>query len=287
MRYTILFLTAVSVIVFGCAKQQPLARQYTLTGQILEIKSGGAELVIRHDDIKGFMPGMTMPFTVKDPALSKDRVAGDLIRATLNVTDTEAWLSSIEKTGWAPLPERKEPLKPAVELVEPGQEVPDQALLDQDGKSFRLSSLRGKAVLLTFIYTRCPLPDFCPRMDASFGAVQKAIKAGRLQGPLHLLSVSFDPDFDTPAVLKAHAAGLGADPALWTFATAPKAEVEAWGARLGLSLIRDAKDPASITHNLRTAVIDRQGRLVTILDGNDWTPDQAIAALASVPAQSK
>jgi protein SCO1/2 len=272
--------------VAACTRQ-PAARQYTLVGQILEVRSGGAELVIRHDDIPGFMPGMTMPFRVKDPALARGRIAGDLVRATLMVTDDEAWLGTVEKTGWAPLPERKEPLRPAVSLVEPGETVPDQALVDQDGKPLRLSSLRGSAVLLTFVYTRCPLPEFCPRMDAFFGTVQRAVKDGRLRGPVRLLSVSFDPDFDTPAELRAHALRVGADGTVWTFATAPRAEVEAWGARLGLSLIRDEKNPADITHNLRTAVIDRQGRLVTILDGNQWAPAEAIAALASVPAESK
>lgn len=291
VRQTHLLLIPIVLFVAACSgpssAPQPKPRQYTLTGQILEVRSGGAELVIRHDDIPGFMPGMTMPFRVKDPSLAKGRVAGDLIRATLMVTDDESWLATVEKTGWAPLPERKEPLRPAISLVEPGELVPDQGLVDQDGKAFRLSSLRGSAVLLTFIYTRCPLPEFCPRMDAFFEAVQRAVKDGRLRGPVRLVSVSFDPDFDTPAELRAHAARVGADPAIWTFATAPRAEVEAWGARLGLSIIRDENNPAIITHNLRTAVIDRQGRLVKILDGNQWIPDEAIAALASVPVVSK
>ena len=286
MRRTHLSLIALPLLVLACARQ-PAARQYTLTGQIFEVRAGGRELVIRHDDIPGFMPGMTMPFRVKDAALAKGRVAGDLVRATLMVTDEDAWLGTVEKTGWAPLPERKELLRPAIALVEPGEMVPDQALVDQDGKPFRLSSLRGSAVLLTFIYTRCPLPEFCPRMDAFFGTVQRAMKDGRLRGPVHLLSVSFDPDFDTPATLLAHALRAGADRAVWTFATAPRADVESWGARLGLSLIRDGKTPAAITHNLRTAVIDRQGRLVKILDGNQWTPDEEITALASVPDLSK
>jgi protein SCO1 len=276
-----------AILLAATCARQPAARQYTLVGQIFEVRPGGAELVIRHDDIPGFMPGMTMPFRLKEPALAKGLVAGDLVRATLMVTDDEAWLATVEKTGWAPLPERKEPLRPAVSLVEPGEEVPDRGLVDQDGKPFLLSSLRGSAVLLTFIYTRCPLPEFCPRMDAFFEFVQRAIKDGRLRGPVRLLSVSFDPDFDTPAVLRAHAVRAGADRAVWTFASAPRAEVEAWGARLGLSLIRDERNPADITHNLRTAVIDREGRLVRILDGNQWIPDEAIAALASVPAVSK
>lgn len=266
----------------ACARQ-PEARQYQLTGQVLVVKPDGSELVVHHDEVKGFMPAMTMPFRLKDPALARGRLPGDLIRATLMVTDEEAWLTAIEKTGWAPTPERQESAQPAVALVKPGETVPDETLVDQDGQAFRVSSLNGSAVLLTFIYTRCPLPDFCPRMDVFFAAVQKAIKEGRLRDPVRLVSVSFDPDFDTPAELRAHASRVGADKALWTFATAPRARVEAWGARLGLSVIRDEKNPSDITHNLRTAVIDRQGRLVTILEGNRWTPDQAIAALASVP----
>jgi protein SCO1 len=283
----LLVVTVVLLFMFTACAREPVARQYQLTGQILQVKPDGTELVIRHHDIPGFMPGMTMPFRLKDPALAKGRVAGDLIRATLMVTDDDAWLSSVEKTGWQPLPVETVSAAPPVELVDPGGMVPDETLTDQDGKTFRLSSLRGSAVLLTFIYTRCPLPEFCPRMDAYFGTVQRAIKDGRLRGPIHLVSVSFDPGFDTPAALRNYAARVGADPAIWTFATAPDARVEAWGARLGLSLIRDPKDPSVITHNLRTAVIDRQGRLVKILDGNQWTPDEAIAALASVPADSK
>jgi protein SCO1/2 len=168
-------------------------------------------------------------------------------------------------------------------VLAPGDAVPDETLIDQDGKAFRVSSLEGSAVLLTFIYTRCPLPDFCPRMDENFAAVQQAIEDGRLRGPIRLLSVSFDPDADTPAALRAHALRRGADKAVWTFATAPRERVEAWAGRFGVSVIRDPKDPSAITHNLRTAVIDRKGRLVAILDGNRWTPAEAIAALASVP----
>jgi protein SCO1/2 len=286
VRRTLFLAVPILLLVTACARQ-PIARQYQLTGQILQVKPDGTELVIRHEDIPGFMPGMTMPFRLKNPALARGRVVGDRVRATLMVTDEEAWLSSVEKTGWAPLPVRQDPVQPAADLIAPGEMVPDETLTGQDGRAFRISSLRGSAVLLTFVYTRCPLPEFCPRMDVYFGAVQQAIKDGRLRGPIRLLSVSFDPDFDTPAELRTHATRVGADPAIWTFATAPRARVEAWGARLGLSLIRDTKDPAAIIHNLRTAVIDRQGRLVRILDGNQWTPDEAISALASVPAPSK
>ena len=280
LRLNRLSLVSLVVLAATCTRS-PAPRQYDLKGQVLTVSPDGRELVVRHDEVEGFMPAMTMPFRLKDPALARDRRPGDLIRARLMVTDVESWLAGIEKTGWAPLPEEDGPSRPAVELTKPGDPVPDETLVDQDGKAFRISSFRGSAVLVTFIYTRCPLPEFCPRMDAYFAAVQKAVAGGRLGGPVRLLSVSFDPEFDTPAVLKAHAAGVGADPRIWTFATAPADRVEAWGGRLGLSVIRDPKDPSDLTHNLRTAVIDPQGRLATVLDGNRWTVDEAVAALSS------
>jgi protein SCO1/2 len=252
---------------------------------VLAVRADGREITIHHDDVKGFMPAMTMPFQLKDPALAKGRMPGDMVKATLVVTDNEAWLSRVVKIGWAPFPEPSAAAAPpAIDLLRNGDEVPDETLIDQSGTAFQFSSLRGSAVLVTFIYTRCPMPDFCPRMDALFAAVQRAIQAGRVPGKVRLLSVSFDPDFDAPAVLKAHAAAMGADERVWTFATAPRAQIEQWGARLGLSVLRAAGDPSDITHNLRTAVIDRRGRLVTVLGGNQWTAEQAIAALASVPA---
>jgi protein SCO1/2 len=230
------------------------------------------------------MAAMTMPFKVKDPGLVKGRVPGDLVKGTLMVTDEDAWLSRLEKTGWAPFPDRETTEPPRVERLEPGAAVPDETFIDQNGDPFRLSSLKGSVVIVTFIYTRCPLPDYCPLMDRRFAAIQRAVQGGRTGTPIRLLSISFDPDHDTPAVLRAHAARLGADPAFWTFATAPREAVDTFGARLGLDVIRDVKNPADITHNLRTAVLDRQGRLVTVLNGNGWSVEDALAALASVPA---
>lgn len=276
----LLFLAFVLLLDAGCRRQPP-ARQFPITGQVLAVAPGGQEITIRHDEVKGFMPAMVMPFKVKDATLTKGRLPGDLVKARLFVTDDEAWLEDVEKTGWAPFPERSEASTPAFDLLKEGQPLPDETLVDQDGRAFRLSALRGSPVLLTFVYTRCPLPTYCPLMDRHFQAVQNAIKEGRLAANVRLVSISFDPDFDTPAVLKAHAARVGADPRIWTFATAPRPQIEALGGRLGLSVIRDAQDPTSITHNLRTAVVDAQGRLVGVLNGNEWTPEQAIAALAS------
>jgi len=273
---------AALVVALPACRREPPARQYQITGHVLAVKADGTEITIRHDDIPGFMAAMTMPFTVKDPLVIKGRVPGDLVRGTLMVTDEGHWLSRLEKTGWAAFPATTE--APPVPLLEAGEAVPDETFIDQDGHAFRLSALKGSIVVVTFIYTRCPLPDYCPLMDRRFAAVQQAVKDGRTARGVRLLTISFDPDHDTPAALRAHAARLGADPALWTFATAPRDTVDAFGARLGLDVIRDAKNPADITHNLRTAVLDRQGRLVTVLNGNGWSVEDALAALASVPA---
>ncbi len=276
--FTALLLATLGLLPASCRREPP-GREYPITGHVLAVKADGTEITVRHDDIPGFMPAMTMPFRVKDPALARGRQVGDLVRGTLVVTDEESWLSRLEKTGWAPFEEREDAARPAVDPIEAGQPVPDEAFIDQDGNALRLSELRGTTVLLTFIYTRCPLPDFCPRMDRQFAAVQAAVSAGQVKGPVRLISVSFDPDHDSPAVLREHASRAGANPKIWTFVTAPRDRVDAFGARLGLDVIRDPKDPADITHNLRTAVIDPEGRLVTVF-GSDWTPELALRTLA-------
>ncbi len=120
------------------------------------------------------MPGMTMPFKVKDAALLQGRAPGDLIRATLVVEDAQGYLKAIERTGHAPVTERPA-AHPPVAMLEPGDEVPDVALIDESGATRRLSEWRGRTLAITFIYTRCPLPDFCPLMDRQFADVQQIV----------------------------------------------------------------------------------------------------------------
>ncbi len=279
MRHAAIALLLVTLgLLPGCSRKPP-GREYRITGHVLAVKADLTEITIRHDDIPGFMPAMTMPFKVKTRALLKDRQVGDLVEGTLVVTDEDAWLSRLEKTGWSPFEEAAEAASPPVDPIDRGELVPDETFIDQDGRALRLSELRGSNVLLTFIYTRCPLPDFCPRMDRQFASVQRAVEAGEVKRPVRLLSVSFDPDFDTPAVLREHAARVGANPRIWKYVTAPRARVDAFGARLGLDIIRNPKNAADITHNLRTAVIDPEGRLITVF-GSDWTPELALRALA-------
>ena len=243
---------------------------YELRGQIVAVDPARQELTVKHGDIKGFMPGMTMPFKVRDAALMSGKAPGDLIRATLVVEDSLGYLTSVDVTGRAPLTEPP-PVRRSTEALTPGDSVPDVQLLDQDGTGRHLAEWRGRVVAVTFVYTRCPMPDFCPLMDRQFAAVQREAAAdAQLKDRLHLVSVTLDPSFDRPPVLLAHARGLGADPALWSFATGEPEALEVFGARFGVSVMRD--DPAAIevVHNLRTAVIDPQGHLTTVFAGNEW-----------------
>lgn len=275
------------VAVASCSRSDE--RTYQLTGQVLAVKASDQQILVKHEDIKGFMPAMTMPYSVKDAALLAGRVPGDLITATLNVTSGEAYLSAITKTGTAPIPEDARTTIPAatnVTVLQAGDQVPDTSLVDEDGKPLRLTDLKGSTVALTFIYTRCPLPQFCPLIDKRFAEVQARVAADpSLAGNVRLVSVSFDPAFDRAETLRAHARKLGADPRVWRFATAEEAIVDRLAAEFGVNVIRE-KD-GTITHNLRTAVIDPSGHVTTIVDNNAWTADELARALKDAVAAAR
>jgi protein SCO1/2 len=264
------------VCAWACAPARP--RDYELRGQILEIDTQNGVVTIRHGDIKGFMPAMTMPFKVKDKGLLKSRRPGDFVTGTLSVTDADVYLTRLDVTGHGEVAHVGNRPPAIADILQPGSAVPDARLIDATGRAFALSSLRGSVVALTFVYTRCPLPQFCPLMDRQFAAVLARIRNdARLRGLVRLLSISFDPEYDIPAVLDAHARQAGADGTLWRFATADRATIDAFAPRFGMVVVRD--NGGAITHNLRTAIIDRQGRLVKIYDGNDWTADELVADL--------
>ncbi len=265
----------------ACGDAPAPAREYQLSGQILVIRPETHEVLIRHGDIEGFMPGMTMPFRVRDAELLTNRSAGDLVTATLVVTDEAAWLSTLTSTGHAPLPEDAPAALPAatgVHILAPGDTVPDTPL-DSPTGPISLAEMRGRATAVTFIYTSCPLPDYCPLMDRRFAEVQRlAAKDAVLNRRVALVSVSFDPETDTPARLGAHARAMQADPDVWRFATiADPGDMSRFAATFGVNVIRETD--GTITHNLRTLVIDPDGRVTHARDGNTWTAEELLADL--------
>lgn len=274
MRLTLTPLLCLLTLAAGCTS----GHEYELRGQILAVDEARQELTIKHGDIRGFMPGMTMAFKVEDAAVMAGRTPGELVTATLVVTDTRAYLSAVTPTGRAPLTER--PPAPRVDLLAPGARVAPITLIDAAGTAHPFTDWRGRVVVLTFVYTRCPLPDFCPRMDRAFAAVQQAVRADpALLGRVALLSVTLDPDYDTPAVIGAHARRAGADPAVWEFMTGDRQAIEPFAAQFGVAVFHDDGDGVMLTHNLRTAVVAPDGTLAATLPGGDWRPAELLDAV--------
>jgi len=274
MRSLALLLGA--TVVCGCAREAP--KSYPIHGQILAISAprtdGRIEITLKHDDIRGFMPAMTMPYALANAGAAAGLAPGDLIDATLVVNGSDVHLEAPHKTGHAPLPADARPVR-IMDVMQPGDLVPDDPLIDQSGVTRRLSDWRGRALAVTFVYTRCPLPDFCPALDRDFAAMQKAIKEdARLATRVHLVTVSFDPAHDTPTVIRRHAEAHGADLAVWSYVTGTAAAIDHLTSRFGVSTM--AAEADTITHNLRTAIVDPDGRLVTIYSGNEWTPDMLL-----------
>lgn len=267
-------IAALTLVTTACA---PERREYELRGVVVAVNPADREITIKHDDIPHFMPGMTMAFKVKEARLLDGRVPGDLVRATLVVEESDAHLRTLERTGSGPVPEAPAPA--LAKTLDPGSAVGDASFTDEAGQTRRLADWRGQALAVTFIYTRCPLPNFCPLMDRHFRAVQDAVRQDdTLRGRVRLLSVSFDPAYDRPAVLASHARRVGADPTVWTFLTGERESVDRFASQFGVSIVRE-ENAAEVVHNLRTAVIDPQGRLSLVLRGNEWTPQALIADL--------
>lgn len=259
------------------------SRVYTMQGQVLTIDAARRMATIRHEEIRGFMPAMTMPYEAREPKLLDGIAPGDLITAELTVGPSNAYLTAIRKVGSAPLeapPAAAAPASPPrPELIKAGEAAPDGAFVDQNGKPRPFRSFKGHRVVLTFIYTRCPMPTFCPLMDRHFATIQASLRNDPALKDVRLVSVSFDPATDTPPVLAKHAKEVGADPAVWTFLTGDEPEIDRFAARFGVSVEHDPNDPQQITHNLRTAVIGADGTLLQIYSGNEWTPDQVLGVL--------
>lgn len=278
--FVVTWVAALCVSVVACGQRPDPVKRYEMSGQILAVHTNGQELTIKHDDIPEYMPGMTMKFPVVASSLMVGRRPGELITATLEVDGLVGKLTAITHKGDAPLPSSTNEVAMAEGILEAGDPMPDAALIDQTDRRRSLSEWRGTPTLVTFIYTRCPLPNYCPLMDRNFVTIQRSLADDpALRGKLHLISVSFDPAFDTPAVLSAHAKTLQADTSTWTFLTGDKVTVDRLAAKFGVGVIRGPDGATEITHNLRTGLFAADGTLIKMYAGSDWTPRAVLTDL--------
>jgi protein SCO1/2 len=269
----------------ACRRHEPGPEQrYAIKGKVVNVDKRGSAVTVAHEAIPGYMDAMTMPFKLKDPSLLDMMADGDRLQATLVVTGLRSWLEDVvfvrESADSSGVPSGLEP--------RPGGDVPDFNLVNQYGKKISLRQYRGRALLLTFIYTRCPLPDYCPLMTERFGDIEKALAAdAALYANTHLLSITVDPEYDTPQVLlryaakesTAHASGSRQVFAHWEFATGSKEQVKAVATYFGMQFWKDGDQ---IIHSLRTALIGPDGRFLKLYPGNEWTPQNILGDLHAI-----
>jgi protein SCO1/2 len=257
------------------------AKHYTSTGLVLKVDQPGAIVTISHDAFPGFMDAMAMPFDLKGRARSVALTAGDRVRLRVSVTSGHSWVDRLDVIS-APAVDAGLEQTPVTHVLVPvGSPLPDFELTDQAHAAVSLSALKGKVVAVTFIYSRCPLPDYCPRMVENFRAV-RARFADRMDRDLILLTISFDPQYDTPEVLAHYAAAMRAGGPGWRFLTGDPARIERVCNAFGIQYF---PDEGLITHSLQTAVIDRDGRLAATVEGKEFTPAQIGDLIASVLGQ--
>lgn len=291
-------LTGALMLLCGCENKSPSPatsatdtnRQvFQVKGQLKELKQNGKTVVIAHEEIPNYMVAMTMDFDVKDKNELKGLQPGDWLNFQMVVTKDDGWIENLRKipgaapadagkvitidstngTNAGPITFRRSPI---VEPLSLGDKVPDYKFTNQFGTPISLAQYQGRALGITFIFTRCPFPTFCPRMSQFFQKAQAALKAQAVTN-WSLLSLSFDPTYDTPERLLRYATPYNLDSNHWQFATSDLWTVDGFGEQVGLTFYRAT--PTSLPeHNLRTLVIDAKGRLQKIYLGNEWTPEE-------------
>jgi protein SCO1/2 len=262
------------------------AATYQLKGIVVASDAAKGEVSIDSEAIPGFMGAMIMPYKLAQPGIATELHPGDHITARLRISDSASLLDQIVVTAQA-----KPDYKPSkfYNVPSPGQTVPDFKFLNQDAKTIAIGQFRGKVLLVTFIYTRCPLPDFCIRMSRNFATIEHALAADpQLYNKTHLLSVSFDPAYDTPKVLRSYGAAYigqhaGDTFAHWDFAAPPASELDTVEQFFDVGV--SPGNGNTLTHSLATVVIAPDGKVFSFYPNNDWSPSSVVEDLKRALAQ--
>src|SRR5947207_9769824 len=287
--FIVLLLSCIAVLVYSCRPRSSAnEKRYPINGKVVAVDKKDRPPTIEHEDIVGYMPAMTMPFRIKNDADLEMIKPGDQVTGSLVVNDTSSWVEI------ATIAEGTAPLSPTAEIPgepKPSDDVPDFGLTNQDGKRIHLAQYRGKALALTFVYTRCPQPDQCTLMSTNFAAVDKELqKEPDVYAKTHLLTISFDPDYGTPRVMRSYGAshtGRYSDETFqhWEFLTGSQDEVKGIAQFFGMRYFHDTESAdEQVIHSLRTAVIGPDGKLVKLYRGNEWKPQEIAADLTTLAA---
>ena len=288
MRHVFISAFLALIVLTGCRSSQAPqdhssaeVKIYHVRGKVVSTDAPHGIVVLDHEAIPDFMESMTMPYQLKDPNITSELHAGDVITADLLVS--KAGQQTVLLDHIVVVAQSKPDYKPAVNYHVPavGDKVPDFKLRNQDGRSIHVGQFQGKTLLVTFIYTRCPLPNFCPLVTRNFAAINSQLATDpKLYANTHLLCVSFDPEHDTPAVLRAYAAEyIGNDAktsfAHWDFAVPSEPELVEMAKFFNVGMSNG--DNGTITHTLSTTVIGPDGKVAEFYPGNEWTPSELLA----------
>jgi protein SCO1/2 len=260
----------------ACRKSN--AKRYDLKGKVVAVDQEKHLVTVSHEDIKDYMPAMTMAYTVPSESDLQIIAPDDEITATLVIDGKQSWLEDLIITRQS----ATAPAMPGAQMAKPGDEVPNFTLLNQDNRPIHIKDYRGKTLLLTFIYTRCPVPDYCTLMSDNFQQIDRALGQNpELYGKTHLLSISIDPEFDTPKVLRSYGAAhteryQNETFAHWEFVGGTKEQVKEIAQFFGLTYFPE-KD--QIIHALRTVIVNPDGKVAKIYGGNDWKPEEIVEEL--------
>jgi len=284
LRTRILLPFLLLLAIAGCHSKKPAEaeRRFPIEGRVVSLDAAAKTITLNHHEVVGYMKAMTMPFDVRDEWVFKVVHPGDTVQATLVVSD-EAYLENISVTQSSTTAD----LSNTAPIRQPqkGDQVPDFHFVNQEGRSIDLAQFRGQPLLVTFIYSRCPMPDFCIRMSNNFAEVARILQQNNPAAfaKLQMLSISIDPEFDNPKVLndygKRYAGSV--DPSLkrWTFATGKAADIRKSAEYFGLSY---QSQSGQIVHDLRTALLDSNGKIAEFYTGNQWRPSEAAARIAEL-----
>jgi protein SCO1/2 len=296
--FNLIFLIALTCVCVSCGKQSDNfsteksgntnQQIFQVKGIVEEILPDGKSAIIKHDEIPNYMAAMTMEFETKNTNELQGLQPGDAISFRMIVTDDDGWIDQVKKLDTPPteLPSRATFRR--VRDVDPlnvGDELPEYHFTNELGRAVSLGDFKGKVIALNFLFTTCPFPTMCPRLAQNFSEAQKKLKE-MPDAPANwqLLTISFDPEKDTPAVLKGYAERYKYDPQRWSFLTGDLMEITAITEQFGQSFWREG---GSLSHNVRTVVVDAEGKIQKIIPENKWTSDELVEEILKAAAVSK